>query len=145
MANPALLQRQVKRELLTRLKADAALTALVPDASVDPDGEPQWPFILVASPRTSRLRLSCVLGATVRFDVHAFAGPRMVAGAEVETGEDHVARIGAAIEALFAENNLTLPDGATCRTTFSDAQTLPDGEPDHWHWFAQLNCRVLAE
>ena len=145
MATPTSLQRLAKRALLTRAKADAGLTALVPAASIAPDGTPSWPFILIASPRTLRLRASCVRGATVSFDVHAFAGPRESGGDVVEEGEDHIARIGSAIETVFADNRLTLTGGAVCKIEFSDMQLLPDDEPDHWHWLSQLNCRVLAE
>jgi hypothetical protein len=81
----------------------------------------------------------------VSFDVHAFAGPRKSGGTIVEEGEDHVARIGSAIETVFADNRLTLESGAVCKIEFSDMQLLPDDEPDAWHWISQLNCRVLAE
>ncbi|MAK86018.1 MAG: hypothetical protein CMK96_03505 [Pseudomonas sp.] len=145
MATPTSLQRLAKRALLTRAKADAGLAALVPAASIAPDGTPSFPFILIASPRTLRLRSACARGATVSFDVHAFAGPRESGGAVVETGEDHIARIGSAIETVFADNRLVLTGGAVCKIEFSDMQLLPDDEPDHWHWISQLNCRVLAE
>jgi hypothetical protein len=145
MANPSSLQRLARRALLERAKADAGLTDLVPAASISPDGAPSWPFMLVASPRTLRIRAACVRGATVSFDVHAFAGPRLSGGQIVETGYDHASRIGDAIETVFANNNLTLEGGANCRIRFSDMQLLPDDDPDHWHWLSQLNCRVLAE
>jgi hypothetical protein len=105
--------------------------------------------MLIETPRTLRLRQSCVRGALVNFDVHAFAGPReeddgfgtiVVA----ETGYDHVSAIGAAIETAFADNRITLESGAVCKLEFSDTQLLKDETPDHWHWFGQLNCRVLA-
>jgi hypothetical protein len=145
MAAPAALQRLVKRELLALLKASSAVTDLVPSASIAPRGEPTWPFVLVESPRTNRLRMACVRGAVVRFDVHAFAGPREVVGAVVETGYDHASRIAAAIEGALADNRITLEDGSVCKIEFSDAQMLRDGEPDAWHWVSQINCRVLAE
>jgi hypothetical protein len=144
MAAPAALQRLARRALLTRLKADATLTALVPAASIAPQGEPTWPFVLVESPRTLRLRMACVRGARLSFDVHAFAGPRLDAGAVAETGYDHTSRIAAAIEGALADNRITLEDGSVCKIEFSDAQMLRDGEPDAWHWFSQINCRVLA-
>ena len=150
MATPTSLQRYARRALIIRAKSDAGLTALVPAASISPDGTAEWPFMLVASPRTLRLRASCVRGASVSFDVHAFAGPRYdTPDSEtqqvVEIGYDHISRIGSAIETVFADNNLTLESGANCRIRFSDMQLLPDEKPDHWHWFSQLNCRVLSE
>ena len=145
LPTPASLQRLVRRALLERAKADAGLIALVPVGSIAPTGERTWPFVMVESPRTLRLRMACVRGAQVSFDVHAFAGPRVVANATVETGYDHVSRIGSAIETVFADNNLTLEGGAKCKIEFSDTQFFKDGSPDDWHWVAQLNCRVLAE
>lgn len=100
--------------------------------------------MLIQSPRTLKLRMSCVRGASVSFDVHAFAGPREVGGSVAETGYDHASAIGSAIEASLGENNLTLEGGANCRVRFSDTQLLRDGEPDSWHWIAQANCRVLS-
>lgn len=145
MATPASLQNETRRALLIRAKAHAPLTSLVPAASIDPDGEPTWPFMLIETPRTQRLRMACVRGARVFFDAHAFAGPRVVAGVTVETGRDHIARIASAIETAFADNRITLESGAVAKIELSDAQLLKDGEPDHFHWFAQVNCRVLAE
>lgn len=144
MATPTSLQRLARRALLTRMKANATLTALVPTSRIAPTGEPVWPFVLVESPRTLRLLASCVRGARVSFDIHAFAGPRLSAGAVVETGYDHASRIGSAIETALADTVLTLEGGATCHIAFSDGQMLRDGEPDAWHWFSQINCRVLA-
>jgi hypothetical protein len=142
---PTELQRLARRALLTRAKATGALTALVPAPSIAPDAEVPWPKISIEAPRALPLRSACVRGASVAFDVHAFAGPREVAQQVVETGYDHASRIGAAIETAFADNRITLEDGAVCKIEFSDANLLRDGEPDAWHWFGQLNCRVLAE
>lgn len=144
MATQTGLQRLARRALLETLKASAGLTALVPAGSVDPDGEPAWPFVLIQSPRTLKLRMSCVRGATVSFDLHAFAGPRGVAGAVVETGYDHASRIGSAIEAVVDDARLMLPGGAICAVRLGDTQLLLDGEPDAWHWVSQANCRVLS-
>lgn len=62
----------------------------------------------------------------------------------METGYDHVSRIAAAIENLFGEGRLTLESGAVASTRFTDTLFIRDGEPDSWHWTAQLNLRVLA-
>lgn len=145
MATPASLQREARRALITRAKASAGLTALVPAASIASEDRPPWPIIQIESPRTLRLRMTCVRGARVSFDVHAFAGPRIDSGAMVETGYDHASRIASAIETAFADNRLTLESGAVCKIEFSDTRLLRDEEPDAWHWFGQLNCRVLAE
>lgn len=144
MAEPTDLQRLARRALLIRAKADPALVALVPVANIDPDGERTWPIMLIETPTTRSLVAACVRGAEVSFDVHAFARARKSGAQEVETGHDHISRIGGQIERTFADNRLLLENGATCRTRFSDRQLLRDGKPNDWHWFGQLNCRVLA-
>lgn len=144
MATPTKLQRLVRRELVSMAKNDADLLALVPAAHIDPKGEPKWPFVLFETPRTNRFNQSCVRGAIVRFDVHAFVGPRIVNKQELETGYDHASRVGEAIETVFADNRITLENGAVCQIRFSDMQMLKDRSPDDWHWFCQMNARVLS-
>lgn len=141
------LQRLVRRAVLTRLKADAALTALVPAGSIYPQAvpsEPAWPFVKLGPTGTLRLRAACVNGGLVTVDVHAFARARVSGGQTVETAEDHASRIGAAIEAALADNRITLEGGATADIELGDIRLLQDQEPDAFHWFAQLNARVLA-
>lgn len=141
------LQRLVRRAVLARMKADAALTALVPANSIYPQAiahEPQFPFIKLGPTNTLRLRAACINGGLVSVDVHAFARPRISGGAVVETAEDHASRIGAMIEAALADNRITLEGGATANIELGDIRLLQDQEPDAFHWFAQLTARVLA-
>jgi hypothetical protein len=143
----------VRRALLTTLKADTGLTALVPASSIHPLAvtgsagapEPIWPFIKLEAPRTLRLRAACVVGGTVSVDVNAFAKARYdTAGAMIETAEDHAGRIGAAIEAALSDRHLALEGGADARVRLDDIRLLQDDEPDAFHWFAQVTARVLA-
>jgi hypothetical protein len=90
------------------------------------------------------LRAACVNGGLVSVDVHAFARARVSGGQVVETAEDHASRIGAAIEAALADNRITLEGGPTANIELGDIRLLQDQEPDAFHWFAQLNARVLA-
>lgn len=138
MSTPTGLQRLARRAVLIRLKNDAGLLALVAKDSIDPRGTPSWPIVLVEAPSGTPLRMSCAQGAAISFDVHAFAGPLSTL-----TGYDHASAIGAAVEAALKPNHITLENGAQCRVSFSDMRLLKDADPDHWHWFAQLNCRVL--
>lgn len=138
------IQRLVRRALLERLKADGGLTALVPADSINPPGEPTWPFIVLRAPVTQRLRAACVNGATVAWDVHAFARDREDTGAVVETAEDHAGRIGGAIEAALADNRIAVEGGGVARIEVGDMRLLPDEEPGAFHYLAQVNCRVLA-
>ena len=143
------LQRLVRRGVLARLKADAALTALVPAASIYPQavpgtGEPVWPFIKLGPTGTLRLRAACVRGGLVSVDIHAFARARIVGGIEVETAEDHASRIGAEIERLLDGVNIALEGDAKAKLELGDIRLMQDAEPDAFHWFAQINARVLA-
>jgi hypothetical protein len=139
------LQKKVRRGILPLLKADAALTALVPADSINPDGEAPWPLIRLRAPTTRQLKAACVSGGLVTWDIHAFAGPRKVAGAEVETAEDHAGSIGEAIERVLADQWIDLEGGSRARLRLSDIRLLEDGDTDRYHWFAQVNARVLAE
>lgn len=138
------LQRLVRRALLARLKADTGLTALVPAGSINPLGEPTWPFIVLRAPVSRQLRAAKLHGQEGSWDIHAFARAREVAGVLAETGEDHCGRIGAEIERVLADNRLLIEGGAICRITVSDMRLLTDESPDDWHYFAQINWRALA-
>lgn len=138
------LQKLVRRALMARLKADAGVTALVAAAQINPEGEPARPFIKLRAPTTQPMRMACVVGGEVAWGIHAFAGARKQSGADVETAEDHAGSIGAAIETCLAPNRLTLEGGAIAKITLSDIRLLEDGDTDQYHWFAQVNARVLA-
>lgn len=138
------LQRLVRRAVLTRLKANAALTAAVPASSINPLGAPVWPFIILRTPRTVRLRATGVNAGTVAFDLHAFARARLDgSGAMVETAEDYAGRIGGLIEAALADARFMF-EGVAMRVSLSDMRLLEDDEPDALHYFAQVNARILA-
>lgn len=140
------LQRTVRRKLLAMLKADTDLTDLVAASAINPDGEAPWPFIVLRSPRTLRLRVpKTVNGGTVSWDVHAFARARVDEDDTVlETAEDHAGRIGGAIEMVFADQRATLEDGSPAHISLSDMLLMVDGDKDAYHYFAQVNVRVLA-
>lgn len=143
MITPTALQRHARREILTRAKNAAALIALVPKVNIDPDGVKPWPIIMVEAPTMVPRRKSCAIGADVSFDVHAFAGPKMTGSSVAMTGYDHISAIGEQIDTVLAPNNIVLEDGSHCKLSFSDVRILKDVDPDHWHWFGQLNCKVL--
>lgn len=143
MITPTALQRAARREILTRMKNAAPLLALVPKASIDPAAVTAWPIIMVEAPQMLPRRMACANGADVSFDVHAFAGPKKSGSSVIQTGYDHICAIGEQIDTVLAPNNITLGDGSHCKLSFSDVRILKDEEIDHWHWFGQLNCRVL--
>lgn len=88
--------------------------------------------------------MSCSKGSTGSLDLHIFATATKVGETVVVTGRDNIARIAKELERVLAENWLTLADGSRCKIWFSDRQLIRDGKVHDWHWFAQLNCRVLA-
>lgn len=139
MITPTALQRMARRTLLIRARNHAGLLALVPKANIDPKGTPTWPIVMIEAPRALPRHMACANGARVSFDVHAFAGPK----GSAMTGYDHISAIGEQIDTVFAPNNITLEDGSICKMSFSDVRILKDADPDHWHWFGQLNCSVL--
>ena len=141
------LQRLVRRAVLARLKADAGLTALIPAASLfgqDAGHAPSMPFAKLGPAFTRRRKMAGSDGGVISFDVHAFARAREVAGAVVETGEDHASRIGAAIETALNDTNITLEDGSNAHIRLSDMQLMQDDEPGAFHYLAQVNAKVMA-
>jgi hypothetical protein len=137
----------VRRAILTRLKADTPLIALVPAARILPQGaggDKAWPFIRLGATVTQQLKAACVAGGMVALDIHAFARAKESGGQAVDTAEDHAADIGAEIERVLADNVLTLEGGEKAHISLSDISLMPDEEPESFHWFAQINARVLA-
>lgn len=143
--------RPVRRAILTLLKADADVLALVPAARIYPGSTPpvpDWPFIKWGRPTTVPVRADCVDGAEIVASVHAFAGPRLNgSGAAIETGEDHCARIGAAIARALDRQRPPLDGGydATASIRWTGAQLLQDGsEADAWHSVQNFRVRVIS-
>jgi hypothetical protein len=136
------LQREARRAALSTLKANAALTAIVPAARIysqQVPATPAWPFIKLGPPQSLPVRASCTSGADVSFSVHAFAK-----GLPSETAEDYAGRIGAAIETAM-DSSRAVFTGGTIRFRLSEMQLLVDGgEADAFHYFAVVNARVIA-
>ena len=145
MATQSSLQRLARRAILTAAKADTGVTDLIPAGAIAPLGEPVWPFADLRAPVTRKLRMACVRGAEVAFTLSAFARQRMQEGVVVETAYDHASRIGSALEKALDERKLTLENGAICSVSLSDTNLLRDEDPNAYHWFSQVNCRVLSE
>lgn len=132
---------------MTALAADSALTALVPVGSIHPQAPltvPAWPFIRMGAPSSTSLRASCTSGDEITVAVHAFAKPRMQGGQEVETAEDHVHRIGAAIVAAVGRHRLPIA-GGTARVRWSGSTIVPDGvDPDAFHAVCNFTVRCAT-
>lgn len=140
------LQRLVRRDILTRLKNDTGVLALVPAASIYSQStpkEPAWPFIKTGAVQSLPIRGACMDGASVNISVHAFSKGRWAGSSLLETAEDHASRIGGAIEDCLDARGYDLPNGQRVRYRCTDMQLLVDGEPDAFHYFTNVSARVI--
>lgn len=131
----------VRKAIISTLKADADLTALVPVAriyGVEPPANPTWPFTRYGFASQLPLRASCMDGATIVGSVHAFAkGP----------GEDAVSAIAAAIARALDGKVLTLstPYPATAHITWTGSQILRDtDEAAAYHAVVNFEASVAS-
>lgn len=140
------LETLVRVAVLSRLKNDTGLLALVTRDSIDPDPEvePVWPHVKTEAYTCQPFEAACVRGGRVTGDLHGFAGPRRESGQIVEDARYHAGRIGAALQKALHRTRLDLEGGGHARIRLSDIRLLSDG-PQAFHWFAQINARVLAE
>lgn len=142
------LIRPVRRAVLTRLKGDAGVTALVPAASLFPSTTPAerpWPFGRLDGFRSTPIDLSCTAGAAVAFASHFFARARVVNGAEVETAEDFASRIASAAKLALHNRRLPIEGGASALVRVRSVQLLQDGEEaSAYHAILACDARVLA-
>ena len=137
----------IRRAILKALKADAAVTAIVPAASVQPTVvPPPWPFVRYGAPSGIPIQASCVDGDEVAVALHSFAKPRYDSGGGmIETAEDHADRIGTAVMRALHRHRLPLDSGNVARVRRTGYQLLQDGaEADAWHHVANFTVRVLS-
>lgn len=145
------LEQLVRQAVLVRLKNSSGLLGLVAADSIDPDPErePKWPFVTTDNYTAQPFQATCVRGGTVTGDLHGFAGHRRDGDSlddpVVEYARDHAGRIGAALQRALHCVRLDLEGGGNARIRLSDIRLIPDGSPQQFHWFAQVNARVLAE
>lgn len=142
------LTTELRRAVLTRLKATPDVVALVPAASIysgRAPREPAWPFILWGAPTSVPLEGNCYRdGETIRIAIHAFAGPRYEGGAMVETGEDAVGRIASAVRNSLHNWRAPLPSGVFRLRLISSNRALDGDEADEWHLTQDFRARVFA-
>lgn len=138
----------VRRAILTALKGNDALTAIVPAANIHPQspaGTPSWPFVKYGAPSPLPISAACVDGSEITVALHSFAKPRTSAGAVVETAEDHAARIGAFVAAALDRIRLTLDGGTHAKVRWTGSQLLQDpDEADAFHHVANFRVRCLG-
>lgn len=138
----------VRRAILTALKANVPLTALVPSTNIypqSPPGVPTWPFIKYGAPSGGPVSAACVDGSEITVALHSFAKPRVVSGSVVETAEDHAARVGAFVAAALDRKRLSLEDGEGAKVRWTGSQLLQDpAEADAYHHVSNYRIRVIG-
>lgn len=142
------IQREVRRALLAKAKADVALTAEIPAARMYPDtapANPVWPFLKTGAPQTIPRRGTCLDGGDVNIPVHGFFKDRTnVSGQIVETAEDWAGRVGGLIEGALDRSALTIGTGRAV-VTMTDMNLLQDSaEAGAYHYFANCRVRVMV-
>lgn len=144
------LYRVARRAILTQLKRDPGVTAIVQPTQIhgQAPGVVAWPFITLGPPQVLPIKATCVDGGAVNTPISGFAKSRMSGNVKVETAEDHASRLGAAIErALDDSGENILVDGKPARVThrLADMRLLMDGqEPDAFHYSATVRTRIIA-
>lgn len=143
--------REVRRAVLTLLKTDATVTALVDSASiygqqtpVAPNGERRvaWPFILVGSLFGAPIRAACVDGLELEGAVHGYAKDRKSGVRTVETAEDHASRIGAAIAGALDRRKVPIA-GGTLAIRWTGPRLIAD-DADGFHTVQGFRFRCLT-
>jgi hypothetical protein len=142
------LIRDVRRAVLTRLKADAGLTAIVAAASIHPTTVPAgapWPFIRFDAPQSIPLDGGCYAGAEVTFLLHCFAKPRENgAGQVIEYAEDHAGRIVDAMKLAVHHHRVTVAGVSALLTVVSSRLLIDGAESTAYHGILSCRARVLA-
>lgn len=142
------LKSELRRAVLTALKADAQVLALVPKASIYtaiPPKEPAWPWIRWGVPNSTALDAACLAGEDARFTIHVFARGRVnPTGAVIETGEDHVGRIVAAVKGALRRSGFDTPSGHASVRWLSDTCRNDGDAADDWHATSDFRARIMA-
>lgn len=131
----------LRQAIVTRLKADEALTLLIDGDSIYGMRTPAsltWPFIRYGTPNTLPTRATCWDGAVIRVPIHAFSKAEY---------EDEAAGIIAAVAKSLdgAVMALDAGFGATAHLKWRGTQVLPDAaEAGAWHAFADFEATVAS-
>lgn len=146
MANDSILA--VRSGLLKLMKANAALVALVPKASIFSQwtkAVPAYPFIRCGSPIGIPLRASCLDGAEVTLAVHGFSSGIKDSSASITLpAEDHAGQIGAAIAKALDRQNFAISGGeAKVRWTGSQLMIDPE-ETEIFHTVQNFRVKCMT-
>ncbi|WP_422125363.1 tail completion protein gp17 [Sphingobium arseniciresistens] len=141
----------VRKAVMAALKGNAALTSLVPAARIYPAttlSGVQWPFVMYGSDTATPIRMACVDGMEMPFSFQAYAKPAYDGSRMIETAEDRVIIIGAAISAAIDRQTLTLasPYPAKARIRWvSTSSRIAGAETDAWRAIVSFRARVMSQ
>lgn len=141
------LIRETRRAVLARLKADAALTTLLPPERLYPStvpASPTFPFGRFDTPLSVPIDGACYRGETVTFTYHFFSKPRVQGRIVVETAEDYCSRILSAAKACLHERRVPIADGGA-RLRVQSARLIRDfDEADAYHGILSVAARAIV-
>lgn len=126
-----------RRTMLTAMKHDGPLSALIPPSSMYPGTVPAnrtFPFARFGSAIVSPFRASGLDSSSLRISVQAFTKPLTNgSGGIIASAEDQADRMGSAIKDALDGATLTLEGGQKARLTWIQTTAMRDGdEADAW-------------
>lgn len=123
----------LRRAIVSHLRADATVTALVPAARLYGErvpAEPDWPFMRYGQSDAGP-------GFEIVAPIHVFSKAEF---------PDEAAEIGEAIGASLENRTLTLGDGRRAHLRWLSGQIIPDAaEASAWHAIVRIGATVAAE
>ncbi len=130
----------VRQAIVARLRADAALTALVSAVRICGEEVPAnlvWPFIRYGMPSETRYEQSCGEGADQSIDLHVFArGP----------GMDACTAICAAVRDALAGDVLAVDPLGLIAIDYIGGRVLVDGgEAGAYHGVLQYEITTIGD
>lgn len=127
----------LRQAVITRLRVDADLIAIVPAARVfgmKPSATPEWPFTRYGTPDTTPRRATCWDGQDTDFTVHSFSKMEF---------EDQCATINGAIVDSLGDAVLALPGGGKATVLWLGSQILEDGAvAGAWHGLNRFRATI---
>lgn len=141
---------EVRAAALTIMKENAELTEMVAANAIYPGtlwSSPNWPFIRWGTPTVIPVRAAAVDGIDGTGAVHVFAKARYEGDKIVETAEDHVARIAAAVAKALDKKTVALETEYPANAVFkwTGTQSMADAdEAEAWHAIVSFRVRVIS-
>lgn len=138
----------VRRAILPAMKADAALTALIPAKSIYPSIVPSsrtFPFTRYGVPIAAPFRASGLNSSAVSVTIHVFTLPKKQGAVVLDTAEDQCWKMTAAVKAALDGRVLPLEGGMHATLSWTGSNSLIDGdEADAWHGVVNLLAEVAG-